>query len=184
MNTPTRFWLVSGTGESDNSLLNSIDNAYINSGIGYQNHVIISSIPPALEIFPRIEQEKGITFVPLNGDWKMIPLAEVIYVVRAQETGLKGEILASSISLMKVILDLEEEQQTCILAFESTGNNLEETKMASILGVKTMTKQRNVQIDVNWGDQGLKSITSSIHVKSKFGCSVSFVVFDPFTCKL
>ncbi|MBY9000904.1 MAG: hypothetical protein KGD64_08330, partial [Candidatus Heimdallarchaeota archaeon] len=81
MSTPTRFWLTQGNGESNVSKLSANDEAFIQSGIGYQNHVMVSSIPPSVEIQPRILSQKGVTYVPFKDDFKLIPPSSILYVV-------------------------------------------------------------------------------------------------------
>ena len=183
MNTPTRYWVTSGIGESDVSELVAMDKAYMNSGLGYQNHVIVSSIPPVEKINPRIYKDKGITYVPLNGEHKLLPLSEVIHVIRALKTGEKGENLCSSISLAKISTLIEGEEHQCLLAYEATGTNLKDTELDSLAGLIKMVNERQAIADETWGNDGYETLSISLKVNKKFGCSVIFIVFDPFTYK-
>ncbi|MHA1668705.1 MAG: pyruvoyl-dependent arginine decarboxylase [Candidatus Heimdallarchaeaceae archaeon] len=179
--TPTRFWLTSGEGESDLSELLAIDAALLSAGIGYQNHIVVSSIPPSEEIVPKVDSEKGITTVPLQNKWEMVPFSSLLHVVRSMKTGIKGETLASCIALVKIKTNDRESNEGCLLAYEISGSNLRKIEELALLGVKGMAEQRNATIDHSWGDNGFKKVSSSIKVKKNYGCSASFVVFDPFT---
>ncbi len=181
MKTPTRYWVTTGVGESDVSMLTAIDKAYLDSGLGYQNHVSVSSIPPVNKINPRIDRDQGITFVPLNDEWKKIPFSEVIHVVRAQNIGSRGDNLNSCISLAKIDVVINGENHQSLLAYESTGDNLNDIEQESLAGLKAMIKEREAQIDETWGNTGYETISSSLTISKKYGCSVAFVVFDPFT---
>ena len=70
-----------------------------------------------------------------------------------------------------------------MLAYETSGIDLEKVKNEAILGVKNMAEKREAKLDLTWGDSGFKTITSALKVNKNFGCSASFVVFDPFTFK-
>jgi pyruvoyl-dependent arginine decarboxylase (PvlArgDC) len=181
MSRPTRFWVTSGTGESDTSELDAIDKAYMNSGLGYQNHITVSSIPPVTEIFPVIDRVKGITHLEIENKHTMIPFSTNIHVVKSLSCGSKGEVLSTCIALAKIYVNIDEKEIPCLLAFESKGELLEETQSEALEGVKSMVRERNANIDSAWGSSGFKVINSSLKVTKKFGCSVSFVVFDPFT---
>ncbi len=183
MGIPTRYWIAYGVGESDVSKLVAMDKAYMNCGLGYQNHVVVSSIPPVERINPQIHKDKGITFIPLNGELKLLPFSEVIYVVRAMKTGIKGEVLCSSVSLTKVSTIVEGEEHQCMLAYESTGTDLNNTELESLAGLIDMVQERKAIVDETWGNDGYETFCSSLEVSKKFGCSVVFVVFDPFTYK-
>ncbi|MHA1199739.1 MAG: pyruvoyl-dependent arginine decarboxylase [Candidatus Heimdallarchaeaceae archaeon] len=183
MGIPTRYWITSGVGESDVSQLVAMDKAYMNCGIGYQNQVIVSSIPPVERINPQIQKDQGITFVQVNNDLKMIPFSEIIYVVRAIKSGTKDEVLCSSISLTKITTIVEGEEHQCLLAYESTGTDLKNTELESLAGLIDMVQERNAVVDESWGNDGYETISSSLTVSKEYGCSVVFVVFDPFTYK-
>ena len=184
MSTPTRFWLTAGIGESDRSKLEAIDSAFYNSGLGYQNLVVVSSIPPVNETSPKIDSHKGTTHVLCNNEWKLIPFSSVIHVVQAMNTGKTGEGLASCIALAKINVEINDVTEKCILAYEEIGSELNQTEQLAIQGVQTMIKQRQGVIDESWGESGFKLISSFLNVKKKFGCSVAFVVFDSFTYQL
>ncbi|MCE7742085.1 MAG: hypothetical protein GOP50_06470 [Candidatus Heimdallarchaeota archaeon] len=181
MGIPTKYWTVAGTGESDVSQLVAMDKAYMDCGLGYQNHVVVSSIPPVERITPQIHKDKGITFVTVINELRMLPFSEVIYVVRAMKKGTKGEILCSSVSLTKITTLIEGEEHQCLLAYESTGTDLKNTELESLAGLIDMVQERNAVVDESWGNDGYETISSSLTVKKEFGCSVVFVVFDPFT---
>lgn len=183
MRTPTRFWTTYGVGESDVSILAATDIAYMQSGLGYQNHILVSSIPPVERIYPQIQTDKGITLVPLNNEMKIVPFSEVIHVIKAIKTGIKGENLCSCISLVKIATRINKENCKCLLAYESTGKELTDTQLQSIAGLKAMIHERKAKIDTSWGNSGYETISSSLRVSKQFGCSVVFVVFDPFTYK-
>ncbi|MCG3216809.1 MAG: hypothetical protein KAS63_08815 [Candidatus Heimdallarchaeota archaeon] len=183
MSFPTRFWLSTGVGESDVSELEAIDAAFINSGLGYQNHVIVSSIPPITEIFPKIDKENGVTHIQVDNELKLLQFSSIIHVVRAMKNGRGGETIASSIALGKISVEIEGKLHECMLAYETIGSNLEEIEEDAIICLKNMVKKRNAQIDLSWGNSGIKIISSSLKVKKEYGCSISFVVFDPFTSK-
>ncbi len=181
MSRPTRFWVTSGTGESDLSELDAIDKAFMNSGLGYQNHITVSSIPPVIEITPEIDREKGITFIEFENKRSMIPFSMNIHVVKSLSCGFTGDNLSTCIALAKISVNIDENEIPCILAFESKGDNLETTRLNAREGVKSMIRERKANIDYSWESAGLKVISSNLKVSKKFGCSVSFVVFDPFT---
>ncbi|OLS31868.1 MAG: Pyruvoyl-dependent arginine decarboxylase [Candidatus Heimdallarchaeota archaeon AB_125] len=181
MSKPTRFWVTSGIGESDLSELDAIDKAYMNSGLGYQNHISVSSIPPAIEISPEIDKEKGITYVNLNDKLSIIPFSANIHVVKSLSCGSTDENLSTCIALAKIYVNVNDFEIPCILAFESKGEFLEETKTKALDGVKSMVRERKADIDSSWGSSGFKIINSNLKITKKHGCSVSFVVFDPFT---
>ncbi len=183
MTTPTRFWLSSGIGESENSELEAVDFAFLDSGLGYQNHVAVSSIPPSEEIFPTIDKKNGITYIPIKDELRLLPISEILYVVRSIRSGKKGDTIASCIALAKVMLEIKGELKCFMLAYETNGKDLENVKNAAIIGVRNMAEKRKASLDLTWGDSGLKTITSQLIVTKKFGCSASFVVFDPFTFK-
>ncbi len=181
MSTPTRFWLTAGIGESNGSKLEAIDLAFHNSGLGYQNLVVVSSIPPINEISPKIDSQKGTTYILCNNEWKLLPLSSVIHVVQAINTGKTGEELASCIALAKISVEINDITEKCMLAYEEIGSDLNQTEQQAIQGVRTMIKHRQGVIDKSWGESGFKLISSFLNVKKKFGCSVAFVVFDSFT---
>ena len=183
MGIPTRYWVTSGIGESDVSQLVAMDKAFMDSGLGYQNHVVVSSVPPLERIYPQVRKDKGITFVPVDDILVMLPFSEVIYVVRAMKTGRKGETLCSSISLAKISSVIEGNMNQCFLAYESTGSDLRDTELESLAGLIEMVQERNAIVDESWGNDGYETISSSLKVDKKYGCSVVFVVFDPFTYK-
>jgi len=183
MSSPTRFWLTSGIGESDYSELEAVDFAFLDSGLGYQNHVTVSSIPPTEEIFPTIDKKQGVTYIPINDELRILPVSDIIYVVRSIRNGVKGETIASCISLAKVSFDMNEVSNNCILAYETGGNDLKKVKKEAIVGVRNMAEKREAILDLTWEDSGFKTITSSLQVNKEYGCSASFVVFDPFTFK-
>jgi len=181
MLTPTRFWLTAGIGESDNSKLEAIDLAFINSGLGYQNLVLVSSIPPINEISPKIDSSKGTTHILCNNEWKLLPFSTVTHVVQALNTGETGENLASCIALVKIIVEINNAKEKCMLAYEEIGNELNQTEQRALQGVKSMIKHRQGVVDESWGESGFKLISSFLNVKKKFGCAVAFVAFDPFS---
>ena len=181
MSTPTRFWLTAGIGESDSSKLEAIDSAFHNSGLGYQNLVAVSSIPPINEISPKIDSHNGTTHVLCNNEWKLLPFSSVIHVVQAINSGKEGDGLASCIALAKINVEINGIAKKCILAYEKTGNDLNQAEQLAIHGVSAMIKLRQGVIDESWGESGFKLISSFLSVKKKFGCSVAFVVFDSFT---
>jgi len=181
MSNPTRFWLTSGIGESDTSELDAIDKAFMNSGLGYQNHITVSSIPPVIEIIPEIDREKGITFIDVDDKRMMVPFSTNIHVVKALSSGFIGKKHATCITLAKVFVEIKEEKIPCMLAFESKGEILDKTENKAIEGVKSMVQERKAKIDSSWGLSGFKTISSYLENTKNFGCSVSFVVFDPFT---
>ena len=183
MTTPTRFWLTSGKGESNSSELEAVDFAFLDAGLGYQNHVAVSSIPPVEEIFPSIDKKKGVTYIPIDDESRMLPVSEIIYVVRSIKNGKKGETIASCIALAKISFELDKGPKSCMLAYETNGTDLEKTRKEAVVGVRNMAEKRKAKIDKSWGDSGFKTITSNLEISKKFGCSISFVVFDPFTFK-
>ncbi|MFW9852885.1 MAG: pyruvoyl-dependent arginine decarboxylase [Candidatus Thorarchaeota archaeon] len=181
MSTPTRFWLTAGIGESNRSKLEAIDSAFHNSGLGYQNLVVVSSIPPINEISPKIDSHKGTTHVLCKNEWRLLPISSVVHVVQAMNTGKTGEGLASCIALAKISIEIDNIKEKSMLAYEAIGSNLNQTEQSAIQGVKAMIKHRQGVIDKSWGETGFKLISSFLNVKKKFGCSVAFVVFDSFT---
>jgi len=178
---PTRYWITTGKGESENSVLNAVDVAFMNAGLGYQNHVIVSSIPPGEEISPRIVSEKGLTYVPVKHEYKLLPFSSIVHVIRSMNTGSNGDEIACSIALAKGEIIIEEESSECILAFESNGSSIIEVEEKALDGVKNMVKIRKVKLHEKWGNSGFKIISSSLEIGAKHGCVVSFVVLDPFT---
>lgn len=183
MSTPTRYWLTKGVGESDFSQLEAMDKAFMNAGIGYQNHIVVSSIPPLLEINPKINEKEGITLVPIDNEWRLLPISSIIHVVRSINFGKSGNVLASCIALAKIGVENNEEEFQCILAYEATGARINDVEKEALNGVKAMVEERNGRLNDNWGDSGLKIISSNLVVKSIYGCSAAFIVFDPFTYK-
>ena len=178
---PTRFWITKGIGESDISALSALDDAFMEAGIGYQNHVIVSSIPPATEIQPKIDQIKGMTFVPVVNTMKTLQPSSIIYVVRSLNTGVRGEEIAASIALAKVSIPSENKNNMCSLAFESHGHNIKDVEEEALAGLKEMIERRKANVVENWGDSGFKTVTSHLVVEKSYGCAATFVVFDPFT---
>ena len=178
---PTRFWLTTGIGQSENSELEAIDSAFMDAGIGYQNHVTVSSIPPIEEIFPKIDVAKGITYVSINGEFKLLPFSSIINVVRSMNKGIKGEKIACSIALTKIETDVDSNPQKCVLAFEAQDSSLTKVEEYAQRGVEKMIELRAGQVQKDWGKSGYKLVSSSLQVEKEFGCVVAFVVFDPFT---
>ena len=178
---PKRFWITAGEGESKNSKLEAIDAAFMNAGIGFQNHVTVSSIPPIEEIRPLINKEKGITHVPVNGKNRLLPLSAVIHVVRSLNIGNKGETIACCIALAKIRVELDEKSKECVLAFESQGSSIDDVEENALAGVRRMIELRKAQIQEDWCESGYKLISSSLNIEEQFGCVATFVVFDPFT---
>ncbi len=183
MTLPTRFWTTSGVGESDFSELDAIDQALIKSGIGYQNFIPVSSVPPAEEIFPRIDSKIGLTHVFIDNRWELLPISSTIHTVRAINTGVKGDLLVSAIALAKVNLVSREKPIDFVLAYENIGNELDVTTENATKGVEKLVNERHLIVDASWGESGYKTVISSLEVKLEFGCSAVFVVFDPFTYK-
>ncbi len=183
MTIPSRFWITKGTGESNVSDLSAIDESLMNAGIGYQNHVLVSSIPPSIEIQPKIIARHGLTRVPVGVEWKLIPSSAILYVVRALKTGKRGDTVATCISLAKVEIKTSDANLECVLAYESNGSKIDEVENIALSGLKEMVERRHAILDENWGNSGYKTISSSLEITKKYGCSVSFVVMDPFTFK-
>jgi pyruvoyl-dependent arginine decarboxylase (PvlArgDC) len=180
---PARFWLTTGKGESKNSKLESIDAAFMDAGLGYQNHVTVSSIPPLEEINPQINKKKGITHILVDNRLKILPLSSVIHVVKSINVGKKGESIACCIALAKVEVEVGGKFEDCILAFEANGTSLKEVEEIALQGVRKMVEHRAGKIQEAWGDAGYKLIGSDLKISNQFGCVVAFVVFDPFTYK-
>jgi pyruvoyl-dependent arginine decarboxylase (PvlArgDC) len=183
MSIPTRFWLTKGVGESDLSQLDAIDKAFMNSGIGYQNHVVVSSIPPLIEISPKINTKEGTSLVPIDNEWKLLPISAILHVVKSIKLGVSGDSLASCIALAKICLEINNKEFQSILAYEASGVTIEAAENMAMDGVKAMVEERNGRLVDDWDHSGMKIICSSLVVKRNFGCSVAFVVFDPFTYK-
>ncbi len=182
MMIPNAFWLTTGVGESDISELVALDLALMEAGIGYQNHICVSSVPPVNEIFPKIDKVKGITSVKYQKKEIVIPSSTLLYVVRAMKSGKKGENIAGVIDLVK-ILTSEKNTSSCLLAYESTGEELNQVKESARNGLLALVERREAKIDSGWGEKGFKTVTSSLHITKKFGCASAFVVFDPFSFK-
>lgn len=178
---PTRFWLTTGIGQSKSSGLEAIDSAFMEAGIGYQNHVTVSSIPPKEEIYPKIDSEKGITYVPINGELKLLPFSSIIHVVRSMNKGNKGDKIACSIALTKIETNVDGSPQKCFLAFEAQNPSLSKAEKRALVGVKKMVELRAGRVQEDWGTSGYKLVSSSLQVEKQFGCVVAFIVFDPFT---
>ncbi|MHA1687105.1 MAG: pyruvoyl-dependent arginine decarboxylase [Candidatus Heimdallarchaeaceae archaeon] len=177
---PKRYWLTAGVGESNFSPLVAADKAFIQAGIGYQNHVLVSSIPPVKEVKVKIDSKLGLTsIVEQDGSSHLIVPSTILHVVRAMKIAQKGEKISACIALCKVNLTFQNKTYSCLLAYENTGHDLKETKEEALAGVKNLVQSRNVKIDVTWGENGFKVISSSLTVQKKFGCVASFVVFDP-----
>ena len=183
MTIPSRFWITIGIGESDVSELSAFDESLMNAGIGYQNHVLVSSIPPSTEIQPKIITQHGLTHVPIGDEWKLIPSSAILYVVKAIKTGKRGDNVATCISLAKIAIDTNESTLECILAYEAKGSNLEIVEKKALFGLEEMVNRRHAILDESWGKSGYKIISSSLEITKEYGCSVSFVVMDPFTFK-
>ena len=181
MSRPTRYWITSGTGESELSDLDALDKAFMNAGLGYQNHIAVSSIPPVTEIFPDIDKENGITYVSFENKRSMIPFSMNIYVVKSLTFGKRNDFISTAIALAKIFTKINGEEIPCMLAFESKGETLDEAKAKALEGVKSMISERVAYIDSSWGNSGFKFASSSLVITKKYGCSVSFIVFDPFT---
>jgi len=181
MTTPSRFWITNGIGESDVSELSAFDESLMKAGIGYQNHVLVSSIPPSIEIQPKIVAQYGLTHVPVGDEWKLIPSSSILYVVRAMKTGKRGDNIATCISLAKITIDTTTPYLECILAYEANGSSLKLVEAIALSGLNEMVKRRQAILDESWGNFGYKIISSSLEIKKEYGCSVSFVVMDPFT---
>lgn len=183
MTIPSRFWITKGIGESDVSELSAFDESLMNAGIGYQNHVLVSSIPPSIEIQPKIVVLQGLTHVPVGDEWKLIPSSAILYVVRAMKTGKRGDKVATCISLAKVAIKTSDAKLECILAYETKGSNLNVVEKIALSGLKEMVERRQAILDESWGNSGYKFVSSSLEITKEYGCSVSFVVMDPFTFK-
>ena len=183
MTIPSRFWITKGIGESDVSELSAFDESLMNAGIGYQNHILVSSIPPSIEIQPKIAVQHGLTYVPVGDEWKLIPSSAILYVVRAMKTGKRGDNVATCISLAKVTINTNDVKLACILAYEAKGSNLDVVEKKASSGLKEMIERRQAILDESWGNSGYKVVSSSLEIKKEYGCSVSFVVMDPFTLK-
>ncbi|MCK5409045.1 MAG: hypothetical protein KAJ30_02165 [Candidatus Heimdallarchaeota archaeon] len=180
---PSRFWITKGIGESDVSELSAFDESLMNAGIGYQNHVLVSSIPPSIEIQPKIITRHGLTHIPVGDEWKLIPSSAILYVVRAMKTGKRGDNVATCISLAKVAINTTDANFECILAYEAKGSSQEIIEKKALSGLKEMVNRRHANLDESWGKSGYKTISSSLEITKEFGCSASFVVMDPFTFK-
>ncbi len=155
----------------------------MNAGIGYQNHVLVSSIPPSIEIQPKIIAQHGLTRVQVGAEWKLVPPSAILYVVRAIKTGKRSDNVATCISLAKVEIKTNDANLECVLAYESNGSKLDVVESMALSGLKEMVERRHAILDENWGNSGYKIISSSLEITKKYGCSVSFVVMDPFTFK-
>ncbi|NPD89466.1 MAG: hypothetical protein HGN29_12170 [Asgard group archaeon] len=178
---PTRFWLTAGKGESESSELESIDSAFMDAGIGYQNHVAVSSIPPKEEIYPKVDSERGITYVPVNGELMLLPFSSIIHVVRSMNKGNKGDKISCCIALAKIETDVAGKSIECVLAFEVQNSSLSKAEESALEGIKKMVELRDGRVQEDWGKSGYKLISSSLQIERQFGCVVAFVVFDPFT---
>ncbi|MHA1418512.1 MAG: pyruvoyl-dependent arginine decarboxylase [Candidatus Heimdallarchaeaceae archaeon] len=183
MTIPSRFWITKGIGESDVSELSAFDESLMSAGIGYQNHVLVSSVPPSIEIQPKIVAQHGLTYIQVGSEWKLIPSSAILYVVRAIKSGKKGDSVATCISLAKVTIITGDETLECVLAYEANGSNPEVVNRTALSGLKEMVERRQAILDENWGNSGYKIVSSSLEITKEYGCSVSFVVMDPFTFK-
>jgi pyruvoyl-dependent arginine decarboxylase (PvlArgDC) len=153
----------------------------MNAGVGYQNLVTVSSIPPNEEIYPKIDNEKGITFVPLNKGFRQLPFSSIIHVVKSMNNGKRGDTISCSIALAKIKTNIEGQSKECVLAFEAQDSIQSKAEESALVGVKKMVTLRNGLIQESWENSGYKLISSSLKIEKKFGCVVAFVVFDPFT---
>lgn len=180
---PTRFWVTKGKGESDVSSLVAFDKVLIDAGIGHQNHILVSSVPPSIEIKPEIDHIRGITHVPVKNKKKILPPSSNVHVIRAKRLGTKGEINSASIALAKVIMDIDNRDSDFFLAYEKPGHDSEETIKAAKKGVSALVENRNAYLDKRWNDNGFKIVTETLEITKKYGACAVFVVFDPFTYK-
>lgn len=78
----TRYFIVSGRGESDTSRLNGFDRALMDAGIAQCNLVHVSSILP----------ENAVEIEPID-----FPAGTITHCVLAREDGVKGETVSAGI---------------------------------------------------------------------------------------
>jgi len=154
-----------------------------NAGIGFQNIVPVSSIPPVVEAKVEIDQNLGVTWIYIDKQRKkLIPPSTIIYVVQAINFGTEGSTISACIALAKITTKIYDESNIeCLLAYEQTGEKEKETRNNAIEGLKALIKQKNGIVDYTWGENGFKTVCTTLEVKKKIGCVGAFVVFDPFT---
>ena len=99
------------------------------------------------------------------------------------KTGKRGDNVATCISLAKVTINTNDVKLACILAYEAKGSDLEVVEKKASSGLKEMVERRQAILEESWGNSGYKIVSSSLEITKEYGCSVSFVVMDPFTFK-
>ncbi len=180
---PSRFWLTKGKGESDVSALVAFDKVLIEAGIGNQNHILVSSVPPKTEIQPVIDSFSGTTFIHVNNKKQMLPFSSNIHVVRAKRVGIKGEKITAAIALAKISMEIHKHKHSFFLAYEKSGKKSELIAEAAKKGVAALVENRKATLDTSWNDNGYKVISETLEITRNYGACGVFVVFDPYTYK-
>lgn len=151
---PSSFWYFQGTGESKNSNLNAFDTALVAAGIGNVNLIQYSSIMPK-----DIGFQKGHINFPSG--------IEVGYIL-AKNNGTRGHLMSAGIAIAPL--------DDYFVVYEATLNGSEldlQTLLIDQIEEAIESRQQSVeQIYLN---------TYEMIVKSRFGCIISGLVFDPTT---
>ncbi|MCQ2056048.1 MAG: pyruvoyl-dependent arginine decarboxylase [archaeon] len=152
---PTRFFVSSGSAVSNVSDLNAFDKALINTGIGEQNLVLVSSIIP--------ENAKQI-------DRAKLPMGAITYCVLSQMRGFEGETISAGIAYA-----YRGDNQGGYVAESHLHGSGKSLKIELQRKIEEIAKTRRVEIaDINF-------VIEELEVPANhYGCCIASLVFTDY----
>lgn len=181
---PTRFWITKGTGIAEDTLT-AYDQALYDAGVGCQNIVTVSSVPPVEQI--RVRVQKGSTLIPMPmlGDrieFRKVPRSTILFAVQALSVGSSDRIATVSIGRYEsadgtpAVLAVEDEGTDSIMESQKRATNClrEMMRCRGILGVDSPDFER----------ERVQHASSIVQAGEKTGAALALVVFDPFTMQI
>ena len=178
---PTRFWMTKGVGIADDPL-SAYDAALYDAGLGNQNIVTVSSVPPPTMIDVRISE--GCTEVPVETgsgiEYKQLPRSAVIFVVQAKSIGTGTRVATVSLGWHHSRSGMEEG----IFAVEDNGTDSVDDSLArNTVRLQQMMKSRKVEPVMENGEPKFIHLAVEVDAGDRIGAALSLAVFDPFTFK-
>lgn len=152
---PKKYFLTSGSGESETSPLNAFDLALAKAGIAHCNLVPVSSIIPVQAV-----EVKNANIKP----------GSVTFVVMAEAKGKKGERISAGVACIKPKGAMHG------LVVESSGRcSRGELEDVLIEEIKEMCRTRHFEFNEP------KTLIEEFYVKMKYGSALAALVFVPQT---
>ncbi len=152
---PSRFWLVTGNGESNVSPLNAFDAALVNAGIGHLNLIQYSSILPA---------NASISSPPVN----IAPGSRTGTILAIAE-GEKGEYISAGMAFGEVVSPSPH-----YVVFEAHGKEPDSSlKKRLELMIQEAISLRQSPLPP------FLRVINGLQIEKRYGCSIVAVVFDP-----